>query len=200
MLYYLNTSTDNTSSSPGWMWCHHTLMSIEQCSFGFRDLNSPDCAIYDPKCVLRWGGGSCSHHLARSCDMNIAQCCSWSILAIKTKTHDHKGFRLSDRWLLRLWSSGMYYSKGFEVLTAVVMKSTISWDITPCSPLRVNRRFRGTYRLPWISACHLLSHWFLGWLILWPWRWRRYVPLKRRLTFNSLHSIISQTTVLFTTV
>jgi hypothetical protein len=27
---------------------------------------------------------------------------------------------------------------GFEVLTAVVMKSTIFWDITPCSPLKVN--------------------------------------------------------------
>jgi hypothetical protein len=25
--------------------------------------------------------------------------------------------------------------------------STIFWDITPCSPLRINRRFRGTYRL-----------------------------------------------------
>jgi hypothetical protein len=32
---------------------------------------------------------------------------------------------------------------GFEVLTAVVMKSTIFWDITPCSPLKVNWRFRG---------------------------------------------------------
>jgi hypothetical protein len=36
---------------------------------------------------------------------------------------------------------------GFEVLTAVVMKSTIFWDITPCSPLKVNRRLGGTYRL-----------------------------------------------------
>jgi hypothetical protein len=35
----------------------------------------------------------------------------------------------------------------FEVLTAVVMKSTIIWDITPCSPLRVNRRLGGAYRL-----------------------------------------------------
>jgi hypothetical protein len=35
----------------------------------------------------------------------------------------------------------------FEVLTVVVIKSTIFWDITPCSPLRVNRRFGGTYRL-----------------------------------------------------
>jgi hypothetical protein len=36
---------------------------------------------------------------------------------------------------------------GFEVLTAVVMKSTIFWDITRCTPLSVNRRFGGTYRL-----------------------------------------------------
>jgi hypothetical protein len=36
---------------------------------------------------------------------------------------------------------------GFEVLTVVVMKSTIFWDITPCSPLSVNRRFGGTYCL-----------------------------------------------------
>jgi hypothetical protein len=31
--------------------------------------------------------------------------------------------------------------------TALVMKSTNFWDITPCSPLRVNRRFGETYRL-----------------------------------------------------
>jgi hypothetical protein len=28
---------------------------------------------------------------------------------------------------------------GFEVLTAVIMKSPIFWDITPCMPLKVNR-------------------------------------------------------------
>jgi hypothetical protein len=36
---------------------------------------------------------------------------------------------------------------GFKVLTAVVVKSTVFWDITPCSPLKVKRRFGGTYRL-----------------------------------------------------
>jgi hypothetical protein len=35
----------------------------------------------------------------------------------------------------------------FEVLTAVVMKSSIFWDITPCSPLKFSRHFGGTYRL-----------------------------------------------------
>jgi hypothetical protein len=39
---------------------------------------------------------------------------------------------------------------GFEVLTAVVMKSYIFWDITPCSPFKVNQRF-----------CYLLHAGFL---------------------------------------
>jgi hypothetical protein len=36
---------------------------------------------------------------------------------------------------------------GYEVLTPVVMKRTIFWDITPCSLLKVSRRFGGPYRL-----------------------------------------------------
>jgi hypothetical protein len=36
---------------------------------------------------------------------------------------------------------------GREVLRPVVMKSSLFWDITPCNPLKVNRRFGGT--------CHL---------------------------------------------
>jgi hypothetical protein len=42
------------------------------------------------------------------------------------------------------------------------------------------------------------SWWFLTWLILWPWRWRRHVPLEHRLTFNGQHSFISQKTERFT--
>jgi hypothetical protein len=36
-----------------------------------------------------------------------------------------------------------------EVLTAVIMTSrpTIFWDVTPCSPVEVHRRFGGTYYL-----------------------------------------------------
>jgi hypothetical protein len=33
----------------------------------------------------------------------------------------------------------------FVALTAVVMKSNIIWDITPCSLLKVNQPFRETY-------------------------------------------------------
>jgi hypothetical protein len=87
----------------------------------------------------------------------------------------------------------------FEVLTAVVMKSSVFWDITPRSPLKVNRRFGEAYRLHiQSSACHLISRWFLARLILLPWRWRRHVPPKRWLTFNELNGVISQKIVLFT--
>jgi hypothetical protein len=47
----------------------------------------------------------------------------------------------------RRWSNIKMNLAGFEVLTAVVMKSIIFWDITLCSPLSVDWRFGGTYRL-----------------------------------------------------
>jgi hypothetical protein len=62
---------------------------------------------------------------------------------------------------------------GFQVLRAVVMKSSIFWDITPCSPLKDNLRFGGTCRLQLLEK-----------LIIRP--WRRHVPPKSRLTFNGL--------------
>jgi hypothetical protein len=34
-----------------------------------------------------------------------------------------------------------FHALGCEVLTAVVMKSNIFWDLTPYSPLKVNRSF-----------------------------------------------------------
>jgi hypothetical protein len=36
---------------------------------------------------------------------------------------------------------------GFEVLRGVVMNSSIFWDITPCSPLKIDRSFGRTCRL-----------------------------------------------------
>jgi hypothetical protein len=59
-----------------------------------------------------------------------------SIIKIKIKVTPVKCVRTSNARLVR-----------FEVLTAVVMKSIIFWDIMSCSPLKVNLRFGGT--------CHL---------------------------------------------
>jgi hypothetical protein len=96
----------------------------------------------------------------------------------------------------------------FEVLTAVVMRSSIFWDITLYSMLKINRRFGGTcclhlhggrtnqvrnqLELRWQA-----QRWFLVRLILRPWRWRWHVPPERRLTFNGIHGVISRKTELF---
>jgi hypothetical protein len=97
---------------------------------------------------------------------------------------------------------------GFEVLTPVVMKNSIFWNITSRSPLRVNWYFGGTYRLHlqgWKGSqaknkheasnkLHLLltSCYFLAWRTFCPRRWRWHVPPKYHLTYSGLHSIISQ--------
>jgi hypothetical protein len=82
-------------------------------------------------------------------------------------------------------------------------KSTIFWNIMPCSPLSVNRRFGRKYRLHLQGrknkfnkkpACKQVLNVFFR-----PWIWRRYFPLKRRLTPNGLHCVISQKMVLFIT-
>jgi hypothetical protein len=69
---------------------------------------------------------------------------------------------------------------GFEVLLAVDMKSSIFWDTPPCSPLKFNKRFRGICRF------HLLSR-----RISRVRNKREHIPLKRRLSFNGLHDLIS---------
>jgi hypothetical protein len=86
------------------------------------------------------------------------------------------------------------FNVAFEVLTAVAMKSVVSWNITPCSTLKVNLRFGGTYRLQLATSFHagfLLSLFFR------PWSWRRHVPPKRLLTLNGLHGVMSQKIVFF---
>jgi hypothetical protein len=67
-------------------------------------------------------------------------------------------------------------------------------DTTPCSPLKSQLKFPRPSSGP---ACHLLSLWFLAWLIFRPWRCRRHVPPKHWLTFNSLHGDKSQKTEVY---
>jgi hypothetical protein len=90
---------------------------------------------------------------------------------------------------------------GIEVFTAVVMKSTIFGDITPCTLLSDNRRFGGTYCLhlqgrrnnfskkPACKQVASLHAGFLPNLFFRPRRWRRYFPPKLRLTLNGLPAL-----------
>jgi hypothetical protein len=55
-------------------------------------------------------------------------------------------------------------------------------------------------RWRWVVCLLLASWWFLAWLIILPWIWRRPVPPERLLTFNGLDGVISQKTQLFTSI
>jgi hypothetical protein len=60
--------------------------------------------------------------------------------------------------------------------------------------LQINRHFGAQVCLPPASGL------FLAWHILRPWKLRQHDPPKRLLTFNGLHSYISQQTEVFITI
>jgi hypothetical protein len=73
------------------------------------------------------------------------------------------------------------------ILVAVVMKSSIFWDITPCSPVIFKKRFGRKHRLQF-APCFTL---FLVWNTFQLWRWREYVSPKHLLAFTRLYGVIS---------
>jgi hypothetical protein len=46
---------------------------------------------------------------------------------------------------------------GSKVLTVVTMKSTMLWDMMPCSPVEIPQCFRGIYCLQRHNTCQLLA-------------------------------------------
>jgi hypothetical protein len=96
---------------------------------------------------------------------------------------------------------GYVRSIQFEVLSGAIMKSTTFWELMPCSPLNVDTHFGGIYHLRvrgWRVSQARNQHelrtatrCFLAWLTLQPWRWRRHIPPKRRMTYNSTCLYIS---------
>jgi hypothetical protein len=70
----------------------------------------------------------------------------------------------------------------FHVPTTMVVNISVFWVIKPY------RRSQGSL----LSA----SCWFLVWLIIWPWNWRRYFTPKRQLIFNGAYGVISQNVLL----
>jgi hypothetical protein len=82
------------------------------------------------------------------------------------------------------------------------MKSSIFWDITPCSLLKVTRLVWRTCCLHlygWRVRCARNQHEAVNKHTLEHGRWSWQVPPKRRLTFNGLHGVISQKIVLLLT-
>jgi hypothetical protein len=97
----------------------------------------------------------------------------------------------------------------YELLTDVVIRSTLFWDIISCTQLKANRRFGGTFCLHlegWSLKCvsnrqEISAKCGRSWqgyrhLALRPWRIQYVVP-KSRLTSSRLHCATSHNTVVF---
>jgi hypothetical protein len=56
------------------------------------------------------------------------------------------------------------------------MKSSTFWDITPCSPLKVNQRFGGTYRSAYSSTLKMEAICSSETFAEFQWSTRRYFP------------------------
>jgi hypothetical protein len=76
----------------------------------------------------------------------------------------------------------------------IILEESRLMDVAPCRSC-VNRRFGWTYRLHLQGCNHLLTLVLRSRIFL-PWRWRRYVPPKRRFT-QDLNGNTSQKTALF---
>jgi hypothetical protein len=61
--------------------------------------------------------------------------------------------------------------------------------------VKVNGRFGGTGRKQGSACCLLIL--FFTWLTIRPWKWKRYVTPRHRLTFAGLPDFISQKMELF---
>jgi hypothetical protein len=78
------------------------------------------------------------------------------------------------------------------------MKSrhAVFWDMTPCSPLKINRHFGGTYHLhlQGSSACHLLSPWLLACLPYSTVNMEAVCASETPVDFSGLYAVVSQKT------
>jgi hypothetical protein len=107
-------------------------------------------------------------------------------------------------WVIITGRIHIFLSSGFQGFLPKYWEFSIFWDITPCGPLKVNRRFGGICRLHLqgrriSQAKTSVKQVARRALILVPWRWKRNVPLKCRLTFNGLHGVITQKIEIFIT-
>jgi hypothetical protein len=88
----------------------------------------------------------------------------------------------------------------WERLTVINMKSTIFWDVIPCSVVEVPWHLRGTNCLHFLGqtasqparSTQQAQSLLLVWITFWAWKWRQYVPPQHQCASTSLHSVTSR--------
>jgi hypothetical protein len=123
-----------------------------------RDWAGSSCSLFQdtiPVCAQmcrkpQWGqkGPSCHANVVQTHYCLTILCCTMDACTGSIR------FASTGEWCMLKWEITIYhpiicskqcYIVGFEVLTAVVRKSSIFWDITHCSLLKVNWHFGEKY-------------------------------------------------------
>jgi hypothetical protein len=94
--------------------------------------------------------------------------------------------------LCRIWGSHSgdyeeYYLLGYSTVEIVGTQPTFLRNMSPPSSGSKNKPSKKLAERRWETELPELAR-----LILRPWRWRRHVPQKRRLSSSRLHGVISQ--------
>jgi hypothetical protein len=95
------------------------------------------------------------------------------------------------------WNStgytALYLTRWYRLpVFAELISSTLKMEVICSSETSVETQRATRRHIPEdVTACRFSLNLFLP-----PWRWRRFVPLKRRLKLNKLHGVISQKMVL----
>jgi hypothetical protein len=128
---------------------------------------------------------------------NSASCFIWIGQCVNARTYRQTCTTRHSKFYINLMMRTFTYH---NCKIIQLTKCPIFWDITPCSPLKVNRCFVRTYLLRlhgWrisrerneseTPLC-LLPDWctFLAGLILRLWKWSRHVPPKHPVTLNEV--------------
>jgi hypothetical protein len=115
--------------------------------------------------------------------------------------HHTKNTQNSNTFFVLTVTSTLFYTLYFQhhshhrVLSSGIQCCVVCWESTNVFQEHIASIFRVEEKAEQetsMKAGGKQSSWFPAWLIFRPWRWRRYVPPKRWLTLNRLHSVISQ--------
>jgi hypothetical protein len=142
---------------------------------------------------------STMHQNSRSYALNIEpkRCIFWEITPCSPYSTDVSEERDSASFIL---VSYLVYSSTLKMESACPSETSVEFQ-------RTTRRYIPEDRTLHNHRCEnhksntcllLASCWFLAWFILQPWRWRRHVPPKLRLTFNGLQGVVFQKIELLT--
>jgi hypothetical protein len=117
-----------------------------------------------------------------------------AITAVKLRLYN--GIRRRVVWDIRTHFSEEPASLKMEDAGSFETSVTCVRNYTVTYPKRHNEELHNLYSSQNIVRARNQRE--IRWLIFRPWRWRRYVPPKRRLNFNGLHGVISQKIALTT--